>query len=130
MPDDSDYDLGYGKPPKGSRFQKGRSGNPTGRPRGSLNLSTVLQRTARERVVVTENGRRRELTKLELAAKQLANKASSGDLKAIGLFAQLMRYAEERSAGQPGEPEGVPLDSDLLACLLKRFSPTPGGEQT
>jgi hypothetical protein len=29
------YQVGYGKPPKASRFKPGRSGNPAGRPRGS-----------------------------------------------------------------------------------------------
>src|SRR5439155_2145375 len=32
-PADADYEVGYGRPPKPSRFQKGRSGNPRGRPR-------------------------------------------------------------------------------------------------
>jgi hypothetical protein len=29
-----DYEVGYGKPPKHTRFRKGQSGNPGGRPRG------------------------------------------------------------------------------------------------
>jgi Family of unknown function (DUF5681) len=28
------YQVGYGKPPVHSRFRKGQSGNPRGRPRG------------------------------------------------------------------------------------------------
>jgi uncharacterized protein DUF5681 len=32
---DRSYNVGYGKPPLHTRFQKGRSGNPGGRPRGS-----------------------------------------------------------------------------------------------
>ena len=37
-----DYVVGYGKPPLHTRFQKGRSGNPNGRPRGKKNMSTLL----------------------------------------------------------------------------------------
>ena len=30
---EGDYEVGYGKPPKHSRFKPGQSGNPKGRPR-------------------------------------------------------------------------------------------------
>jgi hypothetical protein len=33
-PPAGEYRVGYGKPPKKSRFRKGQSGNPGGRPRG------------------------------------------------------------------------------------------------
>lgn len=32
--EDGDYEMGYGKPPRHTRFHKGQSGNPGGRPRG------------------------------------------------------------------------------------------------
>lgn len=34
-PNDTGYEVGYGKPPKSTRFKKGQSGNPGGRPRGA-----------------------------------------------------------------------------------------------
>jgi len=65
--------VGYGNPPEATRFKKGISGNPRGRPRGSLNVATVLMRTLRKKVVINEGGHRRSVTKLEAGIIQLAN---------------------------------------------------------
>ena len=78
-----DYEVGYKKPPADSRFEPGQSGNPQGRPKGTLNFATTLLKTLRERVVINENGRRKEITKLQAAVKQLVNKAASGALRAL-----------------------------------------------
>ena len=52
-----DHDAGYGKPPRHSRFKKGQSGNPKGRPRGSRNFSTDLKATLEELIRVTHHGK-------------------------------------------------------------------------
>jgi Family of unknown function (DUF5681) len=56
-----DYDVGYRKPPRHTRFAKGQSGNPRGRPPGAKNLKTLLSEALNETVIVSENGGRQRL---------------------------------------------------------------------
>jgi hypothetical protein len=114
-------DVGYGKPPQNSRFKRGRSGNPKGRPNGSLNLATVLQRTLRETIVISENGRRKVMTKLEAAVAELVRKATSGDGHAIRYLCQLVTSAEERSVVVEPTTQLSETDQKVMATILKRF---------
>lgn len=72
------YEIGYGKPPVESRFKEGQSGNPTGRPKGKLNLATVLAQALSAKVVVKEGGRRQKISKFAVSITQLVNKAAGG----------------------------------------------------
>lgn len=125
------YAVGYGKPPAHSQFKKGESGNYRGRPSGTLNFATVLLRTLREQVVINENGQRKTITKLEAALKQLANKAASGELRALQLLLALVRSAEEQS-GVPESPK-QPLeenDKKVMEEIVRRFENSlKGGTQ-
>jgi Family of unknown function (DUF5681) len=62
----------YRKPPIHTRFKKGQSGNPRGRP--AKNLAVLLSAARNEKVTVTENGKRRQVTKREAMIAQLVNK--------------------------------------------------------
>ena len=81
--DKQSYEVGYGKPPGATKFKTGQSGNPKGRPKGVRNVLTAFREALSDKVTITENGRRRKVSKLEATAKQLANKAASGDARAI-----------------------------------------------
>ena len=70
--DARDYKVGYKKPPLHTRFKKGQSGNPRGRPRGAKNFSSVLNDALNQPVFVTENGRRRKISKRELGIRRAA----------------------------------------------------------
>ena len=79
----SDYEIGFGRPPKATQFKKGTSGNKKGRPKGTKNIATLFHEAMHQRVVISENGQRRTVTKIEAALIQFANKAATGDPKAI-----------------------------------------------
>src|SRR4051812_989123 len=83
--------VGYGKPPDHSRFRKGVSGNPKGRPKRKKDLATITDKVLGEKVVVTENGRRRSITKLELIIRQLTNKAAQGNMPAVKILQGLCK---------------------------------------
>jgi hypothetical protein len=116
-----DYEVGYGKPPLATRFVKGKSGNPSGRPRGRRNLAATLLAVLNEPVMVTEQGRRKRMTKLEATFKQLVNRSVGGDLAAtrvlVQLFPTIEKLLEEPATGAL-EPNA---DHTVLAHLVARL---------
>jgi hypothetical protein len=125
MPSDPhhDYDVGYGKPPRHSRFTKGQSGNPRGRPAGAKNLQTLLSEALNESVIVTENGGRRKVTKREAIITQLVNRSATADWRAIKILLDLVREIEGQD--KPASPETVAFseaDEKVIEQLRARFS--------
>jgi hypothetical protein len=123
------FEVGRGKPPKNTQFQKGRSGNPKGRPRGTPNVATVLGRTLRELVVINENGKRKTITKMQAAVKQLVNQAASGDLTAVRQLMALVASAEQHAGNaQAEQPSMNEVDQEVMAQMLERFEQKAKGE--
>lgn len=118
--DDDDYSVGYGKPPKHTRFVKGKSGNPKGRPKGSRNFSMLLHDELNAKIAITENGTRRKITKQEAMVKQLANRGAAGDLKAIPLVINEIRLREDLPAD--GVPDFVrEEDHMVMESIVRRI---------
>ena len=89
------YAVGYRRPPKATQFEKGVSGNPKGRPKGSRTVGAVLQDILRQKIAVTENGRTRRLPALEVILRRLANDAIRSEPRALKLLLALYdRYGE------------------------------------
>ena len=117
---EGDERVGYRRPPVWTRFRPGQSGNPRGRPRGARNLGTIVAVALSERVAINENGRRRRITKLEAAVKQLVNRAASGEARAAQLLLALVQANEARPAQQDGSPLGE-ADAIVMAELARRL---------
>ena len=116
------YEVGYGKPPKNTRFKTGQSGNPRGRRRGQRNLRTVVQEVLKETITIREGERTRTISRLDAIVRVTINNALRGDVKALAAFIQLIRpmglmdgEAETPSQGVVGAD-----DDAILAEFLAR----------
>ncbi|RED16658.1 DUF5681 domain-containing protein [Parasphingopyxis lamellibrachiae] len=90
MDDNDDEDIGYCKPPKHSRWKKGQSGNPRGRPKGSRGLKTDLHAELVSRMEIQMNGKRVSGTKQQLMLKTLTARAAAGDVRSIKALIDLV----------------------------------------
>ncbi|MGC2200544.1 MAG: DUF5681 domain-containing protein [Stellaceae bacterium] len=115
---DTDSDVGYGKPPHHTRFKRGQSGNPKGRPAGRKNLSTVLSDALQQPVPVVENGRRKTITKLEAIVTQLVNRSAAGDPRATQQTLALAREVEPPTDASGADPAAF-TEADLQ--IVKRI---------
>ena len=118
-----DYEVGYGKPPRHTRFAKGQSGNPRGRPCGAKNFNMLLEEALDETVTVTENGGRRKVSKRQAIVTQLVNRSATADFRAIKLLFEIVRDIERYT--EPAYPETAEFgeaDQKVLEQIRSRFS--------
>jgi len=122
-----DYEVGYGKPPLHTRFQKGKSGNPAGRPRGQKNLATLLSDALDQKISVVENGQRKRISKREAIVTQLVNKSASADLKATQILLAMLRDVETRADSGGADIESLTeADRRIIQRLQARIRTARG----
>ena len=117
-----DYEVGYGKAPRHTRFAKGQSGNPRGRPSGAKNFTTLLREALNEPVIVTEHGGHRKVSKRQAIITQLVNRSATADFRAIKILLDIMRDIERQT--EPTAPETSDFseaDEKVLEQIKARF---------
>ena len=120
--EDAPYEVGYGKPPRETRFKAGTSGNPNGRPKGSRNLAAIVINESRKKVRINGSRGSREVTLVQASVMQLANKSAQGDLPALREFIPLVRHAEEDTAPNGARRNFNELDKSVLENLRRRMA--------
>ena len=120
QPPKKDYAVGRGRPPLDTRFRPGQSGNPAGRPRNSQNFATVLRRALMAKVSVTENGRCREITKLEVITTQLVNQAAQANMSAMRLLTGLVEFHQDQT-DSPSQGQLGTADQKVMKELIERL---------
>jgi hypothetical protein len=118
--DKRDYEVGRGKPPVHTRFRKGQSGNPRGpRPK---NLPALLVDALNEKVVVTIDGERQEITKREAIVTQLVNESTRANLRATKMLTDMLKDAEKKAGAAPPPEQSpfTPADKEVVKGFVER----------
>lgn len=123
-----EYDIGYKKPPRHTRWQKGQSGYPSGRRKKKKsripNVQAAVFDALNAPITVTENGKRRQLTALDVYFRQLVNKAAAGNagqqriLLPILLKLIEINRADELQDGEAARRSTEDLQRELDAIFL------------
>lgn len=111
----SSEEIGYGKPPVSTRFKKGRSGNPRGRPKATRR-DIPHDNLLGQMVVVREGGSERRVTAAEAFLLHITKRGMEGD--SASARASLAAIEEARARREP-------QDAEQLVVVLA--SVTPGG---
>ena len=117
----NEYDVGYGKPPKRTQFKPGESGNPKGRPKGTKNLATDLSEELAEKIVVSEGGKQRKISKQRAMIKSLLAKALNGDTRAATVLLKLLIDAEQATTRNAVADALSEDDQAILASFAERI---------
>lgn len=121
--------VGYRKPPTATRFQKGQSGNPRGRPR-NRHREIPYDMVLGQMVTIREDGRERRVTAAEAFLLQLTRKGLQGDSAAARASLQAIEAARAKVAPHGAGPTvirimfmGLGVNSALgpLGIAEKRF---------
>jgi hypothetical protein len=119
-----DYEVGYGKPPKNTRFVKGRSGNPKGSAGRATDAATEFRKIAEEKIEVVIDGKKKRIRAVEGTFLALRNKALKGDIQAQKLWIALTeKYAPDLLIKEVQEEICTDEDMAIILHLLERGSP-------
>ena len=115
----TEYDIGYGKPPKKCQFKPGQSGNPSGRPKGAVNFQAELLEELAELTTVQVADRDVTVSKQRACIKALVAAAIRGDMRACGVLLSLCPRPDAPSYDGDGE-ELASEDREILDAFTAR----------
>lgn len=104
------------------RFGPGNTANPNGRPKKSRSINATILRELNASVMITENQKRRRVTKAAASAKQIANMGASGELRAAKLALEMGQKAEDRAQTSAVlAPAMTESDHEIAARVIARL---------
>ena len=128
-PQQRDYEVGYGKPPRSGQFKPGQSGNISGRKRkreARLDIDDILDRP----VEVASSGKLIRMEPRMVALLAQIRKARSGNLQALAhVIDKLVRHGVLGARQDPKRGGVLPLPNTMpfvmATILAQRFGRPP-----
>jgi hypothetical protein len=118
--------VGYKKPPRHSRFQPGKSGNPRGKQKGVRNFATDVKRTLEVPVRLNDQGRARRVSTQEAVLLRLREKALKGDPRALLQYLELAKIFNNSSAAESiGDKALAAEDQAILDAYAEEVRSRP-----
>jgi uncharacterized protein DUF5681 len=92
----AEYEVGYKKPPRHTRFKPGNPGNPRGRGKTEPeNEAEILRRLANSPAEYSSGGKVYRATNLEIVIKKLGSLACAGDVQAAHELLKMRAHYEK-----------------------------------
>ena len=118
----ADYDVGFGKAPTETRFQAGRSGNPTGRPKGK-STGTLLKELLDQQVGVNLNGRPQTLSFREALVQITGATGLKGGAREREYLLKLIEKFAPEEFQDPPKKQITPERAEIMARFRSRLQP-------
>jgi hypothetical protein len=129
------YPVGYKRPPEHTRFRPGQSGNPSGRPRNSKNLKTLLHTILNEQISLQDGAKSRKVSKAEAIMRRLIVGALKGDARDLHALFRLAEQTGEfnedaneqqivqivRFSWQPPQPDTQPQTIEQVPAIRPNY---------
>jgi hypothetical protein len=111
--------IGYGNPPEHGQFKKGRSGNPSGRPKRAPKIEADVCAELAQTITINEGGRTRRITKQRALIKGHTARAIKGDARSAKLILDILARTVVEEAGGDGEARLTATEKQIVEDYLE-----------
>lgn len=115
-------DIGYGRPPKATRFRKGQSGNPKGRPK-DRHREAPFEAVLGQMVTIREDRAERRVTAAEAFLLRLAKRGLEGDGPAARDTMSVIAHATRRKQDAVAGPDTIVITSVVPGSVNSALEP-------
>ena len=113
--EERDYEVGYGKPPKATRFKSGQSGNPRGRPKGAktskkkisakneARFNKVLLEECYREIGVRDGDKLIKMPVIQAVIRNQALNAAKGNQRSQRMLTDSLKWVEQGAKAEQDE---------------------------